>query len=69
MSILLSSLYDTDEGNGHLFAFELEYNFGNGLNALIGFNKINGDDSQGQLYRFNSMEVFSSFRTQITYNF
>ena len=38
-------------------------------NFLVGFNKINGDSSLGDLYRFNSMEDFSSFRTQLTYNF
>ena len=47
----------------------MEYDFGNGLNSLIGFNKIHGDQSQSDLYPFNSMEDFSSFRTQITYNF
>ena len=65
----MSSLYDIYEGNGHIYAFEVEYDFGNGFNTLVGFNKINGDESQDAFYRFNGMEDFSWFRTQITYNF
>ena len=38
-------------------------------NINIGFNKINGDSSQGDYYRLNAMEDFSAFRTQLTYNF
>ena len=69
LKLLFSTLYDLDDGNGHIYSFEMEYDFGNGLNSLIGFNKIHGDESQNALYPFNSMEDFSSFRTQITYNF
>ena len=69
LKITFSTLYDLDEGDGHLYAFESEYEFNNGLSAIVGFNKINGDSSQGSMYRLNVMEDFSSFRTQITYNF
>jgi hypothetical protein len=69
LKLSFTTVYDLDEGSGHLFAFETEYNFGNGLETVIGFNKINGDSSQDDLYTFNAMEDFSSFRTQLTYNF
>ena len=69
LKLSFTLVHDLDEGSGHIFAFESEFDFGNGLLGLVGFNKINGDSSQGDLYRFNSMEDFSSFRTQLTYNF
>ena len=69
LKLSFTLVQDLDEGNGHIFAFESEFDFGSGLVGLVGFNKINGDSSLGDLYRFNSMEDFSSFRTQLTYNF
>ncbi len=69
LKLSFTLIQDLDEGSGHIFAFESEFDFGNGLVGLIGFNKINGDSSLGDMYRFNSMEDFSSFRSQLTYNF
>ena len=69
LKLSLTLVQDLDEGDGHIFAFESEFDFGSGLVGIVGFNKINGDSSLGDLYRFNSMEDFSSFRTQLTYKF
>jgi len=54
--------------SGNLSSIELEYNFGNGLNCLLGLTRIQGDDDI-QNYSFNTMKDFSHIRTQFTYNF
>ena len=54
--------------SGNLSSLELEYDFGNGLNCLLGLTRIQGDEDI-QNYSFNAMEDFSHIRTQFTYNF
>ncbi|MBI65782.1 MAG: hypothetical protein CMG64_05775 [Candidatus Marinimicrobia bacterium] len=54
--------------SGNLSSLELEYDFGNGLNCLLGLTRIQGDEDIPN-YSFNAMEDFSHIRTQFTYNF
>ena len=59
---------DLDRGFGELVSIETDYNFGNGLNAVLGITKIIGD-SEVDNYVFNELEDFSNLRFEIKYHF
>ena len=68
LKISVSTLMDLDRGFGELVSIETDYNFGNGLNAVLGITKIIGD-SEVDNYVFNELEDFSNLRFEIKYHF
>ena len=68
LALTVSTLMDLDKGYGELASFEVDYNFGDGLNAMFGLTKVLGDDEVSD-YVFNELEDFSHLRCEIKYHF
>ena len=54
---------------GHLIELEFKYKLSNQMNISTAINKISGNSNLNDSYLFNTMENFSHFRLEATYNF
>ena len=54
---------------GHLIELEFKYKLSNKMNISTALNKISGNSNLNNSYMFNTMENFSHFRLEATYNF
>jgi len=64
----LRTFYDI-KNHGNLIEIEFKYKFSNKMNISTAINKISGNSNLNNSYMFNTMENFSHFRLEATYNF
>jgi len=64
----LRTFYDIIN-HGNLIEIEFKYNLSNKINISTAINKISGNSNLNNSYTFNTMETFSHFRLEATYNF